>query len=91
MKSILLGLVLGILLASGPRAYTQREPERIYVGTTSLQLGMEEHTVISKLAELGYTLNKTPGSERAVEGWIVTGNLQISPFGSRRCSLSSWH
>lgn len=72
MKNLLLGLVLGILLASVPRAYTQQEPERISVGTTSLQLGMEKDAVISKLAERGYKLTKLQRLENSSEGWIVS-------------------
>lgn len=67
MKNILLGLVLGILLASVPLAYTQQESERIHVGAATLRLGMEENVAISKLAELGYKLDKTPGS---VVDWL---------------------
>lgn len=73
MKNLLLGLVLGILLASVPLAYTQQEPERISVGAASLQLGMEKNAVISKLAELGYKLNKFGPSS---EVWAVTGKDQ---------------
>jgi hypothetical protein len=33
MKNLLLGLLLGILVASVQQAYTQQQPERIAVGT----------------------------------------------------------
>jgi hypothetical protein len=73
MKNIVLGLVLGILLASVPRAYTQQEPERIYVGTTSVRLGMEKDVVISKFAGLGYKVSKVPpSSEGPIESWVIS-------------------
>jgi hypothetical protein len=72
MKNIFLGLVLGILLASVPLAYTQQPQERIYAGNVSLQLGMEKDAVISKLAEHDYKLTKLQSSESPGESWIVS-------------------
>jgi hypothetical protein len=71
MKRFLLGLVLGILLASVPLAYTQQRSERIFVGNISLQLGTEKDADISKLAEGGFKLAKLPSSESQSESWIV--------------------
>jgi len=72
MKKLLLGMLLGILLVSGPLAYTQQQQEQISIGTTSLQLGMAKDAVISKLAELGYEFSKETGTKGAIESWAVT-------------------
>ena len=71
MKNLLLGLVLGIFLASVPLAYTQQQPERLYIGDVRFQLGMEKDAVISKLAERGYKLTKIQPSESPHESWLV--------------------
>ena len=72
MKNLLLGLLLGILVASAQRAYTQQQPERIAVGDTILQLGMQKDAVISRLAEQGYKVTKLTGPERTSDMWIAS-------------------
>jgi len=72
MKNLLLGTLLGILLALVPIAYTQQQGERIFVGTTSLQLGMEKDAVISRLAEQGYRLSRVEGPPSQGDQWLVS-------------------
>jgi hypothetical protein len=73
MKNLLLGLLLGIFVASVQQAYTRQQPERIAVGSTSLQLGMPHDAVISKLAEQGYKVTKLSGPPGSTSDmWIAT-------------------
>ena len=71
MKNLLFGLFLGILAAFAPQTGTRSEPERIVVGSATLQLGMDKDAAISKLAESGYKLSKVQGSEGPGETWGV--------------------
>jgi hypothetical protein len=73
INKVLLGMVLGIFLASVPRAFTQRPPERINVGEVNLQLGMAKDAVISRLTEQGYESGKVVKvSNDAHESWFVS-------------------
>jgi hypothetical protein len=73
MKNALLGLVLGILLTSAPRAFTQQQAERIDVGDVNLQLGMAKDAVIAKLTERGYEAGKLGTlTDSANESWMVS-------------------
>ncbi len=71
MKNLLVGLFLGIFAAFAPQAGTRQEPERIVVGSTTLQLGIDKDATISKLAELGYKLSKLQGYEGPGETWFA--------------------
>ncbi len=76
MKNLLVGLFLGLLIASVlnnhvSAAQAQRAPARIWVGA-DLQVGMPKETVITKVAEAGYEITR----QTAVGGdfWTVMKN-----------------
>lgn len=72
MNKVLIGVLLGILLMSVPRALTQKQPERIDVGDVTLQLGMAKDAVITKLTERGYSSGKLATSSEVVENWFIS-------------------
>jgi hypothetical protein len=66
MRNLLIGLLLGLLIAV-PVTYPQQQPEQIYIGMTTLQLGMAKDRAISQLAEKSYHLSKLEGQDE----WVV--------------------
>ena len=74
MKNVLVGVLLGFLIASVWNNHVsagqiERQPAPIWVGT-ELQLGMRKESVVTKVTEAGYEIKRAT----AIEGdyWTVT-------------------